>query len=344
MYAERILRLPAELRQRAELLASRGLSVPGSGGPGSVLGLFEDLPSGEERLVATGALMGRVIQGVAVREELDGQGLTSTLLGFLIQRAADAGIWHLFLFTRPRGASRFTALGFRPVAETESAVLLEWGKPGIEEFLNGLKRETEHVCGSGGCVVVNCNPFTLGHRYLIETAAKKSGRLCVVVVGEDRSEFPFDVRFQLVRDGVADLDNVVVLSGGDYVVSSATFPSYFTKEEEFASVHATLDLTIFAERIAPALSATRRFVGTEPFSPVTNVYNETMKRLLPQYGIAVEEMDRLRIDGAPVSASRVRALLRQGNIEGVRNLVPSTTWRWLASSVAAPVLERLRTV
>jgi [citrate (pro-3S)-lyase] ligase len=345
MYVERLLRSPSDLAQRGELLASRGLSVPG--GEDVVLGLFEDSPPSDERLVATGSLVGRTLQGVAVREELEGQGLTAELLTLLLRYAADAGIWHLFLFTKPSDASRFASLGFRPVAATESSALLEWGKPGAEEFLDNLtRRAAGHSQSASGQnisgVVVNCNPFTLGHRYLIERASSASERLYVIVVEEDRSEFPFEARFRLVREGLSDLGNVVILRGGDYAVSSATFPSYFTHEKELASVHATLDLTIFATRIAPALSVTKRFVGTEPLSPVTNVYNETMKRLLPRHGIAVEELERVRIDGAPVSASRVRALLGEGKIESVRKLVPVTTWRWLDSPEAAPVLERLR--
>ncbi|MDR2180590.1 MAG: [citrate (pro-3S)-lyase] ligase [Synergistaceae bacterium] len=346
MYSERILVSPWELAQRAELLASRGLSVPGGGSSESdvILGIFQDFPD-DERLVATGSLIGHTLQGAAVREELEGQGLTSEVLTLLLRHAADSGIWHLFLFTRPREVSRFAGLGFRPVAATDAAALLEWGRPGIEEFLENLRAS---VGGSPvprpgpAALVVNCNPFTLGHRYLVEKAAAARERLYVLVVREDRSEFPFEVRFRLVTEGVSDLKNVTVLSGGEYCVSVATFPSYFTGEEEFASVYAALDLTLFAARVAPALSVKKRFVGTEPFSPVTHVYNETMKALLPRYGIEVEELKRLELVGGPVSASRVRALLRQGRMEEAKTLVPSSTRRWLASSEAAQVLERLR--
>ena len=362
MYAERTLLLPSDLAQRAELLASRGLSVPGgdtclASASDVVLGLFEDSPGGD-RLAATGSLIGHTLQGIAVREELEGQGLTSKLLSLLLRRAADSEIWHLFLFTKPQETPRFSELGFRLIAATGSAALLEWGRPGIEEFLQSLSRTAESsphpavgglgasppVMGPGptALVVVNCNPFTLGHRYLIERAAANSHRLCVLVVQEDRSEFPFETRFRLVKEGVSDLANVTVLSGGEYCVSAATFPSYFTRREELASAHAVLDLTIFAARVAPALSVKKRFVGTEPFSPVTNVYNETMKDLLPRYGIEVEELERLEIEGEPVSASRVRYLLREGRMEEAKALVPVCTRRWLASSEAAQVLERLR--
>ncbi|MDR2137712.1 MAG: [citrate (pro-3S)-lyase] ligase [Synergistaceae bacterium] len=364
MYAERVLRTPPDFEQRAALLASRGLSAPG--GEDLVLGLFD-----EDRLVATGSLVGRIIEGVAVKEELEGQGLTSKLLSLVLKHASDAGIWNLFLFTKRVEVPRFMDLGFRSVASTDSAALLEWGRPGVREFLNDLTFqarnrfekeqfekelfEKEQVAKGTlergrergfGCIVANCNPFTRGHRYLIETASSTSERLYVIVVedpeGVRRPVFPFEVRFRLVSEGVQDLRNVLVLRGGEYVISAATFPSYFTQEKEVASVHATLDLEVFASRIAPALSITKRFVGTEPFSPVTNIYNETMKRLLPQHGIAVEELDRMQIDGAPVSASRVRALLAKGDIESARGLVPLCTWRYLNSPEATPVLEKLR--
>jgi [citrate (pro-3S)-lyase] ligase len=132
MYAERILLSPSDLAQRTELLASRGLSVPegeisASGASASndvILGLFENASSGSARLVATGSLIGQVIQGVAVREEFEGQGATSELLSLLLRYAADAGRWHLFLFTKPREAPRFAALGFRPVAAADSSALM----------------------------------------------------------------------------------------------------------------------------------------------------------------------------------------------------------------------------
>jgi [citrate (pro-3S)-lyase] ligase len=234
-------------------------------------------------------------------------------------------LWHLFLFTTTNSAPRFVSLGFRTVAAAASSALLEWGRPGIEEFLAGFAETAGSETCDASCVVVNCNPFTLGHRYLIEQAAAASDRLYALVVKEDMSEFSFDIRFRLVREGVSDIDNVVVASAGDYAVSGATFPSYFTRGEDLASTHAELDLEVFASRIAPALRVTRRFVGEELFSGVTRIYNQTMKRVLPPHGIQVTELKRLEIRGEPVSASRVRRLLGEGRIEEARELVPSHT-------------------
>ncbi|MDR3164699.1 MAG: [citrate (pro-3S)-lyase] ligase [Synergistaceae bacterium] len=322
MYYERVLTSKSDLKQREYILASRGLRAPGS--EDIIYGLFDSC----DRLAATGSLVRNIIQGVAVREEYDGEGLTAKILTLILRHASERGLRHLFLFTTANSAPRFASLGFRTVGATASSALLEWGRPGMEEFLAGLA-ELAETAGSGicdaSCVVVNCNPFTLGHRYLIEQAAAASGRLYALVVKEDISEFPFDVRLRLVSEGVSDIGNVIVASGGDYAVSGATFPSYFTREEDLASAHAELDLEIFASKIAPVLRVTRRFAGEEPFSGITRVYNQIMKRVLPPRGIQVTELKRLEIRGEPVSASRVRRFLGEGRIEEARELVPSRT-------------------
>jgi [citrate (pro-3S)-lyase] ligase len=332
---ERVLTSKSDLKQRECVLASRGLRVPG--GEDVVYGLFDC----GDRLVATGSLVRNIIQGVAVREEYDGEGLTSKILTSLLRHASERGLWHLFLFTKTDSAPRFEAMGFRTVAAAASSSLLEWGRPGIEEFLARLADRAGNDGRSASCVVVNCNPFTLGHKYLIEQAAAASDRLYVLVVKEDVSEFPFDVRFRLVSEGVSGIGGVIVESGGDYAVSGATFPSYFTREEDLASAHAELDLEIFASRIAPVLRVTRRFVGEEPFSGVTRVYNDTMKRVLPRHGIQVTELKRLEILGEPVSASRVRRFLGEGRIEEARELVPPCTRFFFETPEFEPILRSI---
>jgi [citrate (pro-3S)-lyase] ligase len=303
--------------------------------------LFDDIG----HLAATGSLVGKIIQGVAVEQKYDGEGLLAKILTVLLRCASERGIWHLVIFTKPEAEARFASLGFKTVVSVRSSALLEWGRPDIGDYLAGLAGAADgNTSGESSCVVVNCNPFTLGHRYLIEKAASLSRRLYVLVVEEDRSEFPSYVRFRLVRDGVEDIGNVSVLRGGEYVISNATFPSYFTRESELASAHAELDIEIFASRVAPALSVNHRFVGTEPFSRVTSIYNDVMKRILPARGIRVSELERLDIGGEAVSASRVRALLKAGNIGEALKLVPLSTRNFFdsGSDEFRQVLEKLR--
>ena len=346
---ERILESQAEFAARAALLWSRGLSVPAGGD--LALGLFD-----AETLVATGVLVGAVLEGIAVVEGYEGEGAAAVIVSSLIRRAVERGRKQLFLFTTAREAGRFEAMGFSLIAQTgsEGAALLEWGMEGIDRWLEGLRARTAGRPGKAGAVVVNCNPYTLGHRRLIEYAAARAPWLYVLVVEEDRSLFPFNVRFDLVKRGTADLANVTVIEGGPYVISSATFPTYFIRPTETGGdntdtaveLHASLDLALFRSRIAPALGVTDRFVGTEPYCATTSVYNRIMKDLLPSPAgdgpaIFVHELPRFEKEGAPVSASKVRGLIRAGDLAGVEALVPGTTWEWLSSPAAAPVLERI---
>lgn len=189
--------------------------------------------------------------------------------------------------------------------------------------------------GSRGAIVMNGNPFTNGHLYLIETAAKKVDMLYVFVVQEDRSVFPFRERFRLVKEGTKHLSNVKVLPSGQYMISASTMPGYFKKEElQNTKLDASMDLEIFSRHIAPALNITVRFVGEEPLDHFTRQYNESMKELFPQYGIELVEIKRKETDGKVISASRVRSLLKEEKWEGIRRLVPDCTYQYLSRQAA----------
>jgi [citrate (pro-3S)-lyase] ligase len=202
----------------------------------------------------------------------------------------------------------------------------------IQTYLADLKKHRQNFenCGS---IVMNCNPFTLGHRYLIEYAASKVEHLYIFVVEEDKSDFSFSDRYMLVKKNTADLENVTVLSSGKFIISSITFAGYFdksqTSEEQAVEQDVSLDLLIFAASIAPELNIKKRFVGQEPFDPVTRHYNEEMKKILPEYGCEVVEIPRLEENGSAVSASRVRKLLKERNFQEIRKIVPEATLKFL---------------
>lgn len=188
----------------------------------------------------------------------------------------------------------------------------------------------------GGVVVMNCNPFTLGHRYLIEQAAKQVERLYVMVVREDCSLFAYTERKAMVEQGVADIENVSVIDGSDYAISRATFPTYFLKRlDDAADTQMLLDLDLFRRHIAPALGATVRFVGTEPTDQLTRRYNQLMHEALKD----VREIDRLAKDGNAVSASRVRKAMEQGDMNTIRQLVPPTTLPYIIAHLATQALQ-----
>lgn len=284
-----------------------------------------------DKLVATGARQENLIKCVAVDKDYQGQGLTATLMTALRQDAQSQGYSHLFLYTKPKNEMLFTPLFFSPVAQTEDVLLMESVRDGIGTFLQSLGKK--EIAGKIGCVVANCNPFTFGHRYLIETAAGQCDRLYVFVLSEDKSDFSFADRLEMVKRGTADLENVVVLPTGPYLISSATFPTYFLKENAPAdTIQCALDCRVFGSHYAPYFGIRTRFVGTEPNCPVTASYNETMKEILPQMGIEVIEIPRKTLEDTPISASHVRQLLQQGNWAALQKLVPATTYEYLQTN------------
>lgn len=280
-----------------------------------------------DTLIATGSRQDHILKCIAVDASRQGEGLTATVLSALRGDAFSAGHDHLFLYTKPRNKWMFQSLFFYPVAQTADVLLMENRKDGIGSFLRGLPKAPGQTVGA---VVMNCNPFTLGHRYLIETAAAECGRLYVFVLSEDKSQFSAALRMELVRRGTADLPNVTVLPTGPYLISSATFPTYFLKDREQATqVQCALDIQVFARHFAPYFGITRRYVGTEPLSPMTARYNEALKQHLPEAGIALREIPRLESGAEPISASRVRQLLEEKNWPALEALLPQTTLDYL---------------
>ena len=282
----------------------------------------------EEELIATGSRQGNLLKCIAVSPSRQGEGLLATVLSALRQDAFRAGHRQLFLYTKPKNIDLFTPLFFYPVAQTEQVLLMEDQKNGIQDFVKSLQPVKQE--GTVGAIVMNCNPFTRGHQYLITTAAQACDRLYVFVLSEDQSFFSATDRMEMVKRGTAHIPNVTVLPTGPYLISSATFPTYFLKDRDAApQIQCALDIQIFARYFAPAFSITRRYVGTEPLSPLTNLYNDALKEILPTHGIAVEELPRLECDGLPISASAVRAALEAKDWDAIARLVPETTLQYL---------------
>lgn len=286
-----------------------------------------NLMSPDGDITATCSLHDNVLKCIAVAKDYQGYGLSARVVTQICNLAVERGKTHLFLFTKPGNKQMFLDMGFYPILETKVVLLAENRKNGIRSYVAQLERRDG---GSVGAIVVNCNPFTNGHRYLIETAARQCDVLHLFVLSEDKSEFPADVRYELVRQGVAELPNVLLHRTSDYLISSAVFPSYFIKEKSKAEdANCELDIRIFCEYFAKGLNITKRFVGTEPNCEVTNAYNAAMKALLPEYGVELIEIERKQLDGAPISASTVRRLLHEGDMRAVERLVPPTTFAYL---------------
>ena len=328
-----------EKREVEALLRKSGLVFEGSP---EYTAVAED---GDERIIATASLAGSVIKMVAAEAEWQEAGLSSAVISALMQAARADGVYRFFLFTKPETAERFAALGFRALAASDESVLMECGTPSAEDFRRTLEREKEKNGAPAAAAVMNCNPFTLGHRYLIEEAASRERLFYAIVVEEDASAFPFADRIALVRAGTADIANVRVLSSSRYAVSSATFPSYFLKDRaelSVAKVQAELDAKLFASLFVPALGVARRYVGSEPLSRVTALYNEVLKDTLPRFGCPVCEIDRKGAAGGVISASRVREAIARGGGGELSALLPRVTLEYLKTPNGRAAAEKLR--
>lgn len=324
-------------------------------------------------MIAGGGLKGNVIKCVAVDDAHKGEAIANTLISHLIAHANEEGHSNVMLFTKPKNRQLFESLSFRLLAEAPEAVLMETGIGGINNMVEQLKKikEEGEVCKENnqeckkeektnlnittpqhlntsipqplttttplrGVVVMNCNPFTLGHRYLIEQAAKQVERLFVMVVREDCSLFAYAERKAMVEQGVAHLENVTVIDGSEYAISQATFPTYFLKRlDDAADTQMLLDLDLFRRHIAPALGTTVRFVGTEPTDRLTRRYNQLMHEVLAD----VRETVRLEKKGNAVSASRVRKAMEQGDMSTIKQLVPPTTLPYIIAHLATQALQ-----
>lgn len=324
-------------------------------------------------MIAGGGLKDDVIKCVAVDDAHKGEAIANTLVSHLISHANQEGYGCIKLFTKPKNRQLFESLSFRLLAEAPEAILMETGIGGISntvETLKKIKEESEKYkeynkeckednkeCRENtsylntsppqhltttmqptGCIVMNCNPFTLGHRYLVESASRMVEHLFVIVVREDRSAFSYQERKAMVTAGTADLKNVTVCDGSEYAISNTTFPTYFLKRlTDATDTQILLDLDLFRRHIAPALGAEVRFVGTEPTDELTRRYNELMMESLGKDHVV--QIPRLENGGVAVSASRVRRAMESNSLKEAAQLVPPTTLPYIIAHLATQALQ-----
>ena len=292
--------------------------------------------------IATGSAFGSTLRCFAVHPAHQGEGLLNEVITHLMEDRMAKGYYHLFVYTKPGSAKFFKDLGFSEIAEVPGFLsFLENRRNGFSGYLKELERTKRP--GQAAAVVMNANPFTLGHRWLIEQAARENDVLHLFLLSEDAGPIPAPVRHKLVRDGVADLPNVVIHETGEYLISSATFPGYFLKsEEKILRTQARLDTALFV-RISQALDVTARYVGSEPRSVVTGIYNEVLSEALPAHGIQCRILPRKELpDGRVISASAVRQAIHDDKLDTAVDMLPETTLAYFRSPEAAPVVAAIR--
>lgn len=299
-------------------------------------GIFDN----DRQLIATGSAFANTLRCFAVSNSHQGEGLLVEIVSHLLGYEIERGYTHIFLYTKPESAKFFESLGFHEIAHVEgSLVFMENRRKGFERFLTQLKESRTE--GQSAAIVMNANPFTLGHRHLIETAAKENETVHVFVLSENHGPIPAQVRFQLVQKGITDLKNVRLHKTGPYLVSKATFPGYFLKTEEAVlEAQARLDTALFG-RIAAALGVTHRYMGEEPANRVTSLYNRVITEELPKQGVECHIIPRKQAGDQIISASTVRKAIHDGAYSTVSDFLPESTKRYFSSPEAAPVIEAI---
>lgn len=317
-----------------------------------------------DEILAGGGLDGNVIKCVAVSESARSEGLMNILVSRLIAIAREEGRESVKAFTKPENEGIFKSLGFGLLASAPKAILMENGRGGLPEYKKYLASLARP--GRNGAIVMNANPFTKGHRYLVEQAASQVDNLYVIVVKEDRSRFPYVERKAMIEAGCAGLDNVVVCEGSDYAISAATFPTYFLKKlDDATDTQIALDLDLFVNHIAKPLGVTVRFAGSEPEDALTRRYNELMAEILPGTSVAVVrqahqpdselvkgsalrqarrpidfiEIPRLEQNGNPISATSLRRALDKGGFKEAMEYIPKSTVPYLVADLAERALR-----
>lgn len=291
----------------------------------------------EDILLGGGGLQGNVIKCVVITNDLRETGMGTKLISHLYLETINRGEDNVRVFTKPENKEIFTSLGFKLLACSDKAILLENG--------SGLKRYCDYLTslrkdGENGVIVMNANPFTLGHRFLIETALQSVDNLYVIVVKENRSAFSYEARKQMIIQGTSDLENVIVCEGSDYQISNITFPTYFLKEiTDATDTQISLDLDLFVKYIVPALNIKKRFVGSEPKDILTQRYNVLMKGFLSQNDVEFVEIQRKETNETIISASKVREYLNDFEFNRAVSLVPCSTVPFLLSYLATYAIK-----
>lgn len=276
----------------------------------------------DNQIVATISCSKNVIKCMAIDENYQGLNIASTLISKMIQYIYRLGSESIFVFTKPSNKEIFLSMGFTQIIETENTCLLEMYSH-INDVLDYVKEKYKLNKPSYAAIVMNCNPMTNGHLYLIEKCSSENENVIVFVVEEDKSYFKFEERFNIVKKECEKFSNVVVVPGTQYIISSATFPTYFYKDEvntDFESIN--VDLAIFKKYFIPKFNITKRYVGTEPYDSLTNSYNELMEKYLDNLVV----IERCKNGSEYISASKVRKLIIDNKIEQIEELVPASTF------------------
>ncbi|MDV3205227.1 MAG: GNAT family N-acetyltransferase [Weeping tea tree witches'-broom phytoplasma] len=275
------------------------------------------------------------IRCLAIDINYQGNNVANTLVDFMVKRIYQNNFQEVFVFTKPVYFSIFRHLGFEIIYYNDKFGFLTNRYDLFERYLTYLTHKKNNVLSKYSnisAIVMNANPFTKGHEYLVQQASIRSDFVYVILVKEESSFFTYYQRFKMTCLGTKKYINVCILEGSNYLVSKNIFPSYFLpSKEEAIHQQVILDANIFSIYIADRLGIHKRFVGEEPFSYTTNLYNNIMKEVFKGKNLELIICPRITYQEKPISATQVRKLFIQGDFEAMSFLVPFSTLEYLKS-------------
>lgn len=278
-----------------------------------------------ERIIGTVSVSGYIIKDLAVSKDSQGENIASQLISHVINYFASNLIYTYQVFTKTEYKNLFLSLNFHLLVETDRLVMLEGGVHNIDNALDDIRRQLNvrfapiNENSDIGCVVINGNPLTIGHEYLVSRVTKKHSMVIVFIVEEDKSLFTFKERLGMAYLTFHKYDNVLVIPSSKYIVSSLTFPTYFLKSDEVNEEMAMIDGLIFRDYFMKKLFIKKRYFGSEINCKMSS-YNEILKSIL---GNKMEIISRLEINKEIVSASTVRLLLKKNKVEEALKFIPN---------------------
>ncbi len=281
------------------------------------------------KIVGSGGIAKNILKCIAIDESMRGEGFVLSLMSELLKLAFELNRHELFLFSKFENKECFESCGFTLIEQVKDEIVFMQNSNSLDLYKQSLKQYKKQA-KKVACIVMNANPFTLGHLHLVKQASNMCDFVHVFVVKEDASLFSYEKRYDLICKNLVSFCNVFVHKGSEFVISKTTFPSYFLKDsKQVNSLYSKLDAQIFANHIAPVLGINIRFVGDEPFCEVTNEYNKQLKIACEKQGIELRVIKRKDIDGQIISASKVREFYLHKDFANLQKFVPKITFDFL---------------
>lgn len=278
-------------------------------------------------IIATVSVKKNLIKFFYIDEAYQGEGLAIEMINSALEDIISKGYRTYFVFTKAKNENIFTSLSMDLIEKTEDVVLLEGGFFKYADWIRNIKKDLDK--DEYSAIVMNANPLTLGHEYLVDKALEEARDLIIFVLEEDASYFSTKDRYEIVKSHYQDNDRVHVYKSGPYIISRATFPTYFLKKDtDKLKVYTELDAKIFAKRIAKDLNIKKRYFGTEPIDKVTQKYNEMMKKILFEYGVESEFIERKKINNEYISASKLREGI-ETDFESIKKYLSQDVYEYL---------------